>query len=294
MSITDNNTIDIINSNSISIDKLKTVCLMLGPYRNLTTLTASILFLHKNCQVLNHAGSRIFNDSRLDFLNEYSDSTFDTFVKYAIYISEHGRKGEYGGSITYSHAFNDKYKTKEIFKDTGLNLIKDKVECLLWKESLKTSHLIKSNNINLAKIFEKNEKLRFILPVRNPMDCALSNHQPKHLNLYNLAKKNSTLEQVLDAILNEILWVVTLKEKYPNRILIYFEHEPISILLMNITNFLNIENYADWNHDASKAFYNAKQYEHTNTFIDYYINRLEVRFSKYPSIYKKLLKFTQA
>ena len=71
------------------------LCLFLGPYRNLTTLTASTLFLHPNCQVLNHASTRIFGDQRIDFFANYSDATFDAFLRYAIHISQSGARGQY-------------------------------------------------------------------------------------------------------------------------------------------------------------------------------------------------------
>ena len=62
---------DLAAARNVSIDDVRTVCLFLGPYRNLTTLTASILFLHPNCQVLNHAANRIFHDRRTDFFDGY-------------------------------------------------------------------------------------------------------------------------------------------------------------------------------------------------------------------------------
>jgi hypothetical protein len=67
----------------------------LGPYRNLTTLTASVLFLHPNCQVLNHAGNRIFGDEELDFIANYNNEIFEAFTRYAIYISQKGTRGDY-------------------------------------------------------------------------------------------------------------------------------------------------------------------------------------------------------
>ena len=48
--------------------QLRSVCLALGPYRNLTTLTAGILSLHPQCQVLNHAGVRLLPDPERNFL----------------------------------------------------------------------------------------------------------------------------------------------------------------------------------------------------------------------------------
>src|SRR5689334_13648080 len=80
--------IDLILSSFIDISECKSVCLALGPYRNLTTLTAATLFLHPNCQVLNHGGMRIFGNLQVDFLsNNYSEERFNRFVQYAIRIS---------------------------------------------------------------------------------------------------------------------------------------------------------------------------------------------------------------
>lgn len=292
MSEIDQIKIDIEKSKLVDIKNLKSVCLILGPYRNLTTLTSSVLFLHKNCQVLNHAGGRILSNKKLNFLSEYSDEKFDTFLKYSIYISEYGRQGDYGGSITFSHAFNDKYKVKNIFNKTGLDLVKKDIECLIWKESLRVSHFIKAEKTNLLKLFETNKKLKFLLPIRNPMDCAISNHFPKHLNIYNLADKNATLEEVLSTILDEILWVIKLQKKYPDRFFIFFEFQFDQNLLANLCDFLGIENNTKWNNYAIEAFQVNKKYIHTSQFNAYYTKSIKEKFIEFPDIYKKLLKFS--
>ena len=65
--------IDLRTSRYLDIQDIESVCLTLGPYRNLTTLTASVLFLHPNCQVLNHAGIRIYGNRQIDFLWDYNN-----------------------------------------------------------------------------------------------------------------------------------------------------------------------------------------------------------------------------
>jgi len=52
--------IDIFSSRNMDINNIESVCITLGPYRNLTTLTASVLFLHPNCKVLNYAARRVY------------------------------------------------------------------------------------------------------------------------------------------------------------------------------------------------------------------------------------------
>ncbi len=115
---------DLLMSRDIDIESIRTICLALGPYRNLTTMTASILFLHPNCQVLNHAAQRIFGDDRIDFIENFNSETFDHFVRYAIYISQHGQQGQYGGSITHSHAFDGQHEVKGIFEKSELPLLR--------------------------------------------------------------------------------------------------------------------------------------------------------------------------
>jgi len=108
--------IEFLRARRVDMKDLRSVCLTLGPYRNLTTLTAGIIALHPNCQALNHAGQRIFNDKKLNFLLNYTDKKFDTFVRYAIYASGRGREGPYGGSVTYSHAFGNQHKLTDVWK----------------------------------------------------------------------------------------------------------------------------------------------------------------------------------
>ena len=68
----------------VDVDAVRTVCLMLGPYRNLTTLTAAIVGLHPNCQVLNHGGMQVFRNNTINFLGDYSDERFEAFIRFAV------------------------------------------------------------------------------------------------------------------------------------------------------------------------------------------------------------------
>lgn len=63
----------------LDVSALRSVALVWGPQRNLTTLLGAILFLHPRCQVLNHAGVGIMGDSRLDFLKSFTQDRFQLF-----------------------------------------------------------------------------------------------------------------------------------------------------------------------------------------------------------------------
>ena len=275
----------------IDIGHCRTVCLTLGPYRNLTTLTAAVLFLHPNCQVLNHAGDRIFDNSEVNFLSGYTRDKFNNFISYAAKISSGGKRGDYGGSITYSHAFDSTRPISNIVNNPGQNLLKEKIDCLYWKESLRTSNFIKDNNINLEFIFEKEERLRFLMPVRNPLDCAKSNLKTGHAYRFNDINESSGIEDVVKAILKEFHWFATYKRRFPDRFFYYFENSISYEMIENLADFLKLEKDKDWLLNARSAMVTVSGYKHDKTLIDFYRKAVEKQFADMNDLQEKLLSF---
>src|SRR5262245_48814895 len=76
-----------------------TVGLFLCPNRNLTTLTAAILSLHPQVQVLNHGFDRLRAAGLLKFLYTGRDDDLDHFIRGATAMAGGGRRGDHGGSI---------------------------------------------------------------------------------------------------------------------------------------------------------------------------------------------------
>ena len=93
-------------SKRLDISTVDTLVCLAGPYRNLTTLTASIAALHPNCQVLNHAQERILPHREVDFFSNYSLERWTQFLQYSLSLSVGGERGRNGGSILHSHAFD--------------------------------------------------------------------------------------------------------------------------------------------------------------------------------------------
>jgi len=284
---------DLAAARNVPIEDVRTVCLFLGPYRNLTTLTASILFLHPNCQVLNHAANRIFRDSRTDFFDGYDDEKFDTFVRYAIYASGGGGRGMLGGSITHSHAFDEGHVTRELFESTGGKLIKEKIYSLIWKESLRTSNRIRKTEADLGAIFAKNSRLRFLLPVRNPIDCAVSNIKSGHTKLFPGLDPDPPVEKVVEAILDEFKWVRSWERKHSDRFFIYFEPEFTEETLVRLAEFLKVEMNEEWKRNALAAFEIKKRYEHPEPLVAHYRRLVRERFGGDSEFSAKLMRFVE-
>jgi hypothetical protein len=283
---------DLKNAQNMDIKHIKTVCLALGPYRNLTTLTASILFLHPHCQVLNHGGARIFGDPQLDFLLQNDTHTLDQFLRYAIAISTKGKRGKTGGSIVHSHAFDEKHKLGKLYrKHFGDTLIKEDIQCLFWKESLRTSMHIRNNHLDLESLFSTEPRLRFLLPIRNPLDSAISNLRTGHAKLFGLGANPAT-EDVLEAILDEIVWVKNLQDQYPGRFYYFLENNFNADEAKALAGFLLLTPDPAWIEVVQEAFDIDKHYDYPAPLLAFYRHQVQHRFSQWPDLQQHLLAFS--
>lgn len=283
---------DLKASKQLDISGINTVCLALGPYRNLTTLTASVLFLHPNCQVLNHGGARIFGNPSVDFLSSYSKDKLDAFIAFALTISGKGERGGGGGSITHSHAFDDKHKLKDIYaKSSVAQGGKSDIQSLFWKESLHTSNLLQNQGTDVAALLAQEPRLRFLMPIRNPLDCAVSNQKTGHVGIFRGLKKDAPLDEVLVAILDEIYWFAALKQANPDRFFSYFEHSVNDTMLHDMAAFLQLSPDPEWLSNALAAMEINSSYQHSPELITLYTQYVDKQRAAFPELSAELLKF---
>ena len=271
-------------------EQIRSACIFLGPYRNLTTLTAAMLSLHPTCQVLNHSGFRIFEEGDLNFLRSYSESRFRRFLQYVIDESQGGKGGDDGGAITLSHAFRsetvrDAYQTR-----FGTSLIKDQVECVVWKESLGVSNCLKDNQIDIDALLQANSQIRFLLPIRNPMDCAVSNCKTGHAKRFRNTNADDP-HDVLRAIVDEIRWFRSWARKYPDRFFSYCQFEMDADCLRSFAEFLGLECDEQWLTDVVRCFQLTPSYDHAPDFVATF-ERLLVDFAQEdPDYAEKMRRF---
>ncbi|MBT5753374.1 MAG: hypothetical protein HOI41_00175 [Acidimicrobiaceae bacterium] len=285
---------DLFASRSVDIKSCQSVCLTLGPYRNLTTLTGAVLSLHSDCQVLNHGGSRIFGRRQVDFLSSFNPERFDRFVQYALHISTGGQRGSRGGSITYSHAFDAQHAGADALAASSKQSPRGDARCLFWKEPLRTSNLIRDKNVDVSHILDVDGRLRFLLPIRNPLDCAVSNIMTGHTKLFRGLSQDAAVEDVLDAVLDEILWFFELAEGHPERFFHYFEHGISRSMLIELAAFLEIEPTEEWLRGALDAMQVNEGYTHPPKLSKYFCAAVESRFKQYPDLTASLLCFLDA
>ena len=283
----------ILQSKSIDISSLESLCLISGPYRNLTTLTASIAVLHPNCQVLNHAQGRILPHNKVNFFKRYSEKRFNNFIKYSILLSLSGFRGILGGSILLSHAF-DKSLVNEKYKNRFENkLLKDNIKCLLWKEGLHLKNHLINHNIKELDLITQNPKIRFILPIRNPLDCARSNQKTGMSNIFLNINEESTFQDILKEILDEILEFLKNKKHYPNNFFHYYQHSFNANILKNFCDFTKLPFDEKWKNDVLEIYNIKPSYSHNQDDILFYKNYIHKKFKDFPDAIRNLIKFVE-
>lgn len=272
------------------VPQVRTVCLTLGPYRNLTTLTASILFLHPRCQVLNHARQEILGSREFDFLRWPDRARLDDFTARAIQLSRHGVRGRAGGSITASHAFGEGLEMTRVYEESGLPAVKPHIDCVVWKESLAVANHLRENRVDVDALLEALPPLRFLQPVRNPLDCAVSSLKHKY-KLFRGLPEDPTVEQVLDAILREYAWFESLQRKHPDRYFAFYEYNFTAEVLRALAAFLELAPDEQWVGRARQAFQLKPGYEHPPERVAFYRERVGELFADAPFWRERLLRF---
>jgi len=278
-------------------EQLESVCVLLGPYRNLTTLTCSVLSLHPECVVLNHAGFRTLRNPRLNFLAGYSHDKFREFVRYAGFSSRGGMRGTYGGDIRLSHAFDR--EAMQTAQERLRGAARGPTKCLVWKDSHLVTNFLRSARVDVPGLLQRNDKIRFLLPVRNPIDCAISNLRTGHVAFFGPShglSAASPLEDVVSAVLDEIAWFVELRESSgrPDRFLLYFEYEMGRAVLERMLAFLRLPSDEAYLAAAAEAFQSSGERHKEAAVVGRYAEQVREKFQRHPETRAALLRFAEA
>jgi hypothetical protein len=272
---------------------LASLCVLLGPYRNLTTLLAGIVMLHPSCQVLNHAATRILPIAPMNFLIDYSDEKFDNFVRCVLAMSYGGRRGDFGGSILHSHAFDDQ-NLRQMYLNRFGSSPKHEIKCLLWKDSMRLQNYIQRNNIDLDRLSSNNGRIRFLLPIRNPIDCAISNAKTGHAR-FLVGDKERDLTRILDAILRSIAWFLRHRDSNPEHFYCIVENNVTLQFFDELATFLGIEREERWLNEAIVACQPRHQYiEYDTGLKEFYLQGVERHLSGWPWIVEQLSDMVNA
>jgi len=260
------------------------VGLFVGPYRNLSTLAAALLSLHTECVVLNHAFDRAFRaGTDRNFIASYSAERLHRFIRFAISAARlGGQRGDFGGSIRHAHAFED--ATLRSLYDARARETKTP-RALVWKESQRVTNHIRHHG-TLETLLTRTDKITFILPIRDPIDCAHSNLKTGHARF--LGDQVVDLESCLDAILREFAFWCEVKERHPERVFFIWQDNVTVQQLTELATTLSLTPSPQWI-DGVKSVYRIKQKpSHEREELAYCRQLIETHLADHPAFREHL------
>jgi hypothetical protein len=266
--------------------EIDTVILPLGPYRNLTTMTAALYALHPNAVALNHAAERVFG-SAIDPFSDLGEDRWLNFKAGAVRLAQQGRSGDFGGSVLLSHAFGAPELTRVYQARFGTTILKPKTTALFWKDSMRLQKRITSQKGLLEDLLARQPQVRFLFPVRNPMDCARSNLQTRHAR--HLAPEGAGIEIVLRKILEALSWFRHYQRANPDRFFSFTELEIDPSFPGRIAQFSSLPAPASWaEEDSPKAISVVRRSAHPPELISLYSELIADLFATDPDMRLRL------
>jgi hypothetical protein len=267
-------------------DRIKTVVLPLGPYRN---LTAALFALHPHAMVLNHAAFRI-RGSRYDPFARTDPERWRLFKASAVRFLEHGMRGDFGGNILLSHAF-DASNIRELYTHRfGETLIKPEASVLLWKDSMRIHNIFLKSGIDLEEFAKMTPEALFLFPIRNPIDCAKSNVRTGHWK-HMVKKSELGFESVLESILKSLRHFRQYERKNPVKFVSFTELEIDRSFPERLTSICGLDAPETWLEDAEKLLKIRPKRKPSAETKDHYTSLVEDIFRDDPETKQRLMQF---
>jgi hypothetical protein len=260
--------------------QLKTVGILVGPPRNFATLTATISGLHPECCAFDQAGERFFSPRR-DFLTHYSDKRLRAFCAGAL------KESCIGPRTRVAHHF-DRFNLQSLDHDRlTKSAATDPPTCLVWKDPLLATTRIRSSDSSIIELLDSAPKLRFILPIRNPLDCAISNLRNSHMEGAEDIAEDRT--RTLARILEMISWVAALEVRHPDRFLTLFQDDTPEKVAGGLLRLLSLRDDPQWRDSVGVAFkIHGNPYTHGPEMYDAFESGVESYFRCLPGVASRL------
>lgn len=271
-------------------ERIGTVVLPLGPYRNLTTMTAALFAFHPQAVVLNHAADRVFG-SRLDPFADLGPTRWRDFKALALRLAAHGRKSSYGGNVLLSHAFRAGPLAERYAARFGATLRKPGATTLFWKDSMRFQNRFEAGRPTVEALVAAKAELRFIYPVRNPLDCARSNIATGHARHLVAKDRRRDFEAVLTRVLEALRWFRLRERATPERFWSVTEAELGPGFLERFAAFARLPAEPGWLADGPHAIEVLPKSEHKPGRRDLAARLVAGIFADDPAMRERLERF---
>jgi len=114
----------------------------------------------------------------------------------------------------------------------------------------------------IVGLLEAAPRLRYLMPVRNPLDCAMSNVRTGHARWIPEADPCDP-RSVLVRIVETLAWFAHLASSRPDRFYMFFEDDSPDTICSGLGQLLELEDDQEWRAAVRTVFdVGGKRYEH--------------------------------
>ena len=155
---------------------------------------------------------------------------------------------------------------------------------MFWKESYRTTRFIRENQVDLPALLTRNEKLRFLMPIRYPLDCARSSLKSGHAIAFVDEDEPQPMRPLVAAILDQIVWFFQWQDRFPDRFFWFSENGFEQSTVEALAAFLSVDAEPRWCDSALDAFEVERRYEYRPAMIEYYHQTVQDKLGDRPQI----------
>jgi hypothetical protein len=243
--------------------------------------------LHPEAQVLNHSHNTVFT-KKTNFIKNASNVVINEFVRRATVISSMRRVELFGnhiigGSILDSHSFLNYPDVIQAYENRfGSDLVKQFFQVVVWKEGGRLTDYLMRYEDSFRNLLDQQPRIKFILPIRNPIDCAISNFKLGYHKAGSFERRllyesipSDSLEGMLEFIVRSHTWCLRFAESYPDRFFVFSQSDVDNEFFARLAQFLDIEAIDTWIKDCIKISDFKESYAHDEELIARYIGFLD-------------------
>lgn len=224
----------------------------LGANRSLTTLLSAMFAFHPEITVLNHGFARIFADPSRNFIIDPRQETFDNFVAEARNMAVGGKRGDFGGHILHSHAFDDEALRQAYLDRFGWEA-KPRARSLIWKDATYLTRFIASRGTDIDALCRRLPSLRFMMMIRNPVDITISSITKGYSAALVGEKRKDQFDDVFVHLVKLFDGFSLPAEQNPSQCRFIFQDELLDRdHLVGLCDFLDISADPDWLDDIAR------------------------------------------
>jgi hypothetical protein len=103
------------------------------------------------------------------------------------------------------------------------------------------------------RVCEQLPDVKFVLPLRRPLDCALSNIRTKHAHTMDLPP-DASIGQAVTRVLDVFAWGLQRRDKRPERVFAFTQTEDPQQVFASLASFLGISAEPRWLADVKEGF----------------------------------------